>query len=50
MISTMKMTILKMSHMKKRSQKMNIFGKKDKSAAYEEEEEDYQLKKFRSFK
>lgn len=25
--------------------KKNIFGKKDKPAAYEEEEEDYQLKK-----
>ena len=30
--------------------KKNIFGKKDKPAAYEEEEEDYQLKKIRSFK
>ena len=37
--------ILKMSHMKKRSQKRILFGKKDKPAAYEEEEEDYQLKK-----
>ena len=33
-----------MSHMKKKAKK-NIFGKKDKPAAYEEEEEDYQLKK-----